>query len=84
MLAIYPLGVPWSPISEARESPYLAMQVRLQCPHCLGLVNVKLPYGWTDEVRMNLIRDGIDEHRRICTAADATEGRVYTIEYPRK
>lgn len=75
--------MPWSPISEARETPYLAKQIRLQCPHCLGLVYVSLPYGWTTEKRQKLIHEGIDEHRKICTAADAVEGRVYSIEYPR-
>jgi hypothetical protein len=75
--------MPWSPISEARESPATAKEIRLMCPHCKGFVNVYLPYkpgAWT---RQGLIREAIDEHRRVCTVGDAVEGYVYDIQYPR-
>lgn len=53
------------------------------CPHCKSSVYVVLPYkpgAWT---RQGLIREAIDEHRRVCTAADIMQGFVYDIEYPR-
>lgn len=80
---LYASPMPWSPITEARETPLLAKQIRLQCPHCVGLVYVDLPYGWTTAKRQQLVHDAIDEHRKVCTGADATAGRVYTVEYPR-
>jgi hypothetical protein len=75
--------MPWSPISEARESPATAKEIRLMCPHCNHSVFVYLPYkpgAWT---RQGLVRDAINEHRRVCTVADATDGYVYDIAYPR-
>jgi hypothetical protein len=75
--------MPWSPISEARESPATAKEIRLLCPHCKNSVYVVLPYkpgAWT---RQGLIREAIDEHRRVCTTADIMQGFVYDIEYPR-
>lgn len=81
--------MPWSPISEARESPFAAKQIRLQCPHCQGFAYAAIPWDVTTETpagiekRQQLIKAAIDEHRVVCTGADATEGRVYTIEYPR-
>lgn len=74
--------MPWSPISEARESPATANEVQLMCPHgCV--VTVYLPYkpeAWT---RQGLIREAINEHRRVCTVGEASEGYVYDIQYPR-
>lgn len=75
--------MPWSPISEARETPLLAKQIRLQCPHCYGQVFVVLPYKPTSTKRTELIQEAINEHRRVCTVADVMDGFVYTIEYPR-
>ena len=75
--------MPWSPITEARESPASAKEFRLMCPHCLNSLYVYLPYkpgAWT---RQGLIREAIDEHRRVCTKADMTNSYVYDIQYPR-
>lgn len=70
-------------ITEARERAGLAKQVRLQCPHCLGFAYANIPWDATVETRQQEIHNAINEHRVVCTGADATEGRVYTIEYPR-
>lgn len=77
--------MPWIPgsISEARQSLATAKQVRLQCPHCHGFAYAEIPTNATAEKRGQLISASINEHRVVCTAADATEGRVYSIEYPR-
>ena len=75
--------MPYSSYSEARDPAMLAKEVRLVCPHCKSSVYVPIPYkpgAWT---RQGLIREAIDEHRRVCTAADMMQGFVYDIEYPR-
>lgn len=75
--------MPWSPYSEAREIAAVAKQVRLQCPHCHGQVFVTMPHKPPAVKRQKLIREAIDEHRRVCTAADILDGFVYDIQYPR-
>lgn len=77
--------MPWVPgsISEARTPAALARQVRLQCPHCHGFAFANIPWDATGPKRQELIKAAIEEHRGLCTGADATEGRVYVIEYPR-
>lgn len=74
--------MPWSSYSEARESPATAKEVRLMCPHgCI--VTVYLPHKPDPWTRQGLIRDAINEHRRVCTVGEATDGYVYDIAYPR-
>lgn len=75
--------MPWSPISEARQTIATAKEVRLLCPHCQGFAIAHIPWDATAELRQQEISAAINEHRVVCTGADATEGRVYTIEYPR-
>ena len=75
--------MPWSSYSEAREFAALAKQVRLLCPHCQGQVFVTMPHKPPQLKRQKLIREAIDEHRRVCTVAEITDGFVYSIEYPR-
>lgn len=75
--------MPWVPITEARQTPQEAKQVRLQCPHCHGFAYATIPWNATSERRQIEIKKAIDEHRGICTVADAIEGRVYEIQYPR-
>jgi hypothetical protein len=70
-------------ISEDRVAPWLAKEIRLMCPHCNNSVFVQIPWDATAEVRTRFISEGINEHRAICTAATAEQGRVYTIDYPR-
>lgn len=75
--------MPWVPITEARVAPQDAKQVRLQCPHCQGFAYADIPWDATSERRQQEIKKSIDEHRLVCTGADAIEGRVYEIQYPR-
>lgn len=77
--------MPWVPgsISESRESAITAKQIRLQCPHCQGFAYANVPWDATAEKRQQLVSAAINEHRVVCTGAEATEGRVYSIEYPR-
>jgi hypothetical protein len=77
--------MPWVPrqIGESRVAPALAKQVRLQCPHCHGFAFANIPWDATSERRQQEIKKAIDEHRGVCTGADAIEGRVYQIDYPR-
>lgn len=70
-------------ISETRQTLAAAKQLRLQCPHCKGFAFADIPWDATSEKRQQLISAAINEHRVVCTGADATEGRVYSIEYPR-
>ena len=77
--------MPWVPrtINEARVDPIKAKQVRLLCPHCHGFAYADIPWDATAGQRHDRIKAEIDEHRVVCTGADAIEGRVYQIEYPR-
>jgi hypothetical protein len=75
--------MPYSSYSEARDPAMKAKEIRLMCPHCKNFVYIVLPYkpgAWT---RQGLIREAIDDHRRVCTSADIMQGFVYGIEYPR-
>ena len=56
----------------------------LQCPHCLGMAYVSLPWNVTAEQRIQRISKMIEEHRTICSAAPPEAARVYTMNYPRK
>lgn len=68
---------------ERRAEPWKAKGVALQCPNCLSLVEVTLPYNITVSLRQELIGEAVGEHRRVCLAAPSDEGRVYQISYPR-
>jgi len=80
---MYDGAMPYSPYSEARESAATAKEVILICPHCSNAVVVYLPTkpgAWT---RQGVIREAVEEHRRVCTVADTTDTYVYDIQYPR-
>jgi len=70
-------------ITEDRQKPWAAKEIMLKCPRCTGIVTVPMPYKPTAEVRQRLMSQAIDEHRRVCVAADSADGRVYSIHYPR-
>lgn len=70
-------------LNERRAEPWKTKGIALQCPNCLSLVEVTLPLDVTVEKRQNLITEAVGEHRRLCIAAAADEGRVYQISYPR-
>lgn len=70
-------------IREDRQPLAQAKELRLQCPHCSGVVHIKLAYPFTAIRRQRAISQAIDEHRRLCDKAPPEASRVYTIEYPR-
>lgn len=70
-------------ISENRERPWLAKEIRLMCPHCQSFCFVSLPWDVTPLGRQIIMRDAIEEHRKICEKAPAESGRVYRVDYPR-
>jgi hypothetical protein len=74
--------MPVGPVSENRAAPWDAKEIRLLCPHGCT-VHVMLPYKPTALARQTVIRDAIDEHRRVCPGAPSDDGRVYSIDYPR-
>ena len=63
--------------------PWAAKEKRLMCPHCNGQAIVLYPWNADVFQRAELTREAIEEHRKICPKADATEARVYEISYPR-
>lgn len=63
--------------------PWLTLEKRLMCPHCQGAAYVRYPWNATSLQRTQATREAVEEHRRICPKADATEARVYEITYPR-
>lgn len=69
--------------NERRAEPWKAKGIALQCPNCLTLVEVTLPWDVTTEKRQLLISEAVGEHRRVCIAVPADSGRVYQISYPR-
>ena len=72
-----------SVVAASVATPVAAKQVRLLCPHCNNSVYVVLPYRPTVLRRQQLIREAIDEHRRLCVKAPSEAGRVFRIDYPR-
>ena len=71
-------------ISDPRVAePWATLEKRLMCPHCQGFATVTYPWDATDLQRTLLTREAVEEHRKICPKADATEARVYEISYPR-
>jgi len=81
--AASPVRLPRVRISESADSPLVAKEVALQCPHCDKFAYVRLPYQPTVLERQLLIREAIDEHRRNCDKAPSDAGRVVKIAYPR-
>jgi len=77
--------MPWfqRTISETRDLAALAKEVRLLCPHCSASVYVSVPVGCTSLKRQELIKDGVDEHRRLCPSVESANEVVYRIDYPR-
>jgi hypothetical protein len=77
--------MPWfqRSIGETRDTPVAAKEVRLLCPHCFASVFVPVPYGSTSLARQKRIREGVEEHRRLCPSVEATDAVVYRIDYPR-
>lgn len=69
--------------TEHRQPPNLAKGVTLQCDACHGSFGVVFPYINTVETRQREIKKAADEHRKVCTAGDAEQGREYKIWYPR-
>ena len=63
--------------------PWSTLEKRLLCPHCQGMAYVRYPWDATDFQRAQKTREAVEEHRKICPKADATEARVYEISYPR-
>jgi hypothetical protein len=63
--------------------PWAAKEKRFLCPHCGGQAIASFPWNADDLQRARLSREAIEEHRKICPKAEATEARVYEISYPR-
>jgi hypothetical protein len=70
-------------VRETSDGPFKAKELRLQCPHCLGVVYVRLPWKPTAEQRTRVISAAITEHRVLCSAAPPEAERIYRITYPR-
>jgi hypothetical protein len=77
--------MPWfqRSIGETRDTPVAAKQVRLLCPHCSASVYVDVPVGCTSLTRQERIKEGVDEHRRLCPSVESVNEVVYRIDYPR-
>ena len=75
----------WAPrsISETRQTLAEAKQIRLLCPHCSKPVYASFEYPFTAERRQRVIKEAIDEHRKLCPKAPPEAQRVYRIDYPR-
>jgi len=71
-------------VSENREGPSTAKEVAMKCPDCHKLAIVVFPYKPTMEERHKVMKEALDEHRKICTAAPPEKERIYQIWYPRK
>ncbi len=63
--------------------PWSTLEKRLLCPHCHGAAYVRYPWDATEHQRLQSTREAIEEHRKNCPKAAATEARVYEISYPR-
>ena len=63
--------------------PWSTLEKRLMCPHCSGQAIVTYRWDSTELQRAQKTREAVEEHRKICPKADATEARVYEISYPR-
>ena len=70
-------------ISETNVGPFKAKEKRYQCPHCEGLVFVKIAWDATPEQTHRHTAAALDEHRRLCTQAPSEAARIYRIDYPR-
>lgn len=77
--------MPWfqRSISETREAPAVAKEVKLLCPHCSASVFVSVPYGSTSLARQEFIKEAVEEHRRLCPSLESSNEVVYRIDYPR-
>jgi hypothetical protein len=70
---------------QSKASPQKAKGASLKCEGCNKTINVLFPYGCGHWDRQKVIRDAVDEHRRIgCTAGVVEDGRKFNIWYPRQ
>ena len=70
-------------ISENREQPLEAKEAALKCPDCGKFAFITFPYKPTRLQRIQTMKEALDEHRKICSAAPPEAGRMYEIWYPR-
>jgi len=60
-----------------------AKNMTAKCSACGKMCFVTLPFYVTREQRIQVMNKALDEHRRVCTAGDAEQKRVYEIIRPR-
>jgi hypothetical protein len=70
-------------IRQDRASPAMAKSVQLACPKCGTLCEAVFPYGSTNEDKVRIRHEVINEHVKVCTAATGEVLRVWGVEFPR-
>jgi tRNA G26 N,N-dimethylase Trm1 len=60
-----------------------AREAMTKCSACGKMCFVTFPYYLTALKRQQIIKKALDEHRKVCTAGDATMARSYEIIRPR-
>lgn len=70
-------------ISENKENPVTAKQLAFRCNLCGKLAFAVFPYEPTAQQRMHVMKEALDEHRKVCMAANSEVERIYQIMYPR-
>ena len=73
-------------IRQGALGPSRALEARFTCHLCRRTVFVGIPRGAPIWDRQRTMRKATEDHRKFCTVPDPelpTEGRIYTIDYPR-
>lgn len=70
-------------ITEARVSSSVAKSVLLVCPRCSTECECVFPWGSTNEQKIRIRHNVMNEHARICKAGEAEVTVVYPVQYPR-
>lgn len=71
-------------VSENRETIQEAKEVAFICNLCGKMAIAIFPYKPTLQERFHVMKEALDEHRKICTITNSEVKRIYVIERPRK
>jgi len=71
-------------VNEDKQSPFEAKEIAFKCDQCHKMGIAVFPYKPTAVERLRVIKEALDEHRKVCTVQNAEIQREYEIWYPRQ
>lgn len=70
-------------VTETRKPAMVSREIAMECDLCHKKCFGVIPYDPTPQQRLQVMRDAMNEHRRVCAVGVPEQQRVYSIWYPR-